>query len=84
MIIVSKKGIVNDVDYWVITPYSVRHLLEHSSSTINEDECCRFNNSSCDAVGSTNGLVCLMNDNLKQDGIREIWFRFWSSKSHQL
>jgi hypothetical protein len=69
---------VNDVDYWVVTPYSVRHLLEHSTSTINEDECRRFNNCSYTALGSTNGLVCLMNGNLKQDGIREFWFQFWN------
>jgi hypothetical protein len=69
---------INDVDYWVVTPYSVRHLLEHSTSTVNEDEYCRFNNNTYDAIGSTNGLVCLMSDNLQQDGIREIRFRFWN------
>ncbi|MCH90809.1 F-box/kelch-repeat protein [Trifolium medium] len=77
-VLLTLRESVNDVDSWVVTPYSVRHLFEHPASAVNEDECRRFKNNTYDAVGSTNGLVCLMDDNSQQDGVREIWFRFWN------
>ncbi|CAJ2670206.1 unnamed protein product [Trifolium pratense] len=69
---------INDVDTWVVAPYSLRDLLEHPSSTVSEDEYLRFNNNTYYVVGSTKGLVCLMDDNSQQDGSREIWFQFWN------
>ncbi|XP_058739626.1 F-box/kelch-repeat protein At3g23880-like [Vicia villosa] len=65
---------------WVVSLiHSVRRLLEHPSSNVNEDVSCRFKNQSYHAIGSTNGLVCLIGDKSDDDGNREeIFIQFWN------
>ncbi|KEH38778.1 F-box and associated interaction domain protein, putative [Medicago truncatula] len=47
----------DDEEIWVVAPYIVRHLIEHPSSVVEEDECRRFNdNNDYYTIGSINGL----------------------------
>jgi len=75
---------LRDVDYdddeeiWVVAPYLVRHLIEHPSSVVKEDECRHFNdNNDYYTIGSINGLVCLISKK-EQDGNKEICTQFWN------
>jgi hypothetical protein len=57
----------------VLTPCSVRHLLQHPPYIGNEDECRRFNESYY-TIGSTNGLVCLITK-AENNGVQNICVR---------
>ncbi|XP_058739618.1 F-box/kelch-repeat protein At3g23880-like [Vicia villosa] len=70
---------VEESETWVVAPLSVRRLLEYPSSTVvNEDKCYRFTNDSYDAIGSANGLVCVIGVKSIQAGNREIHSWFWN------
>ncbi|RHN75148.1 putative F-box domain-containing protein [Medicago truncatula] len=57
----------DDEEIWVVAPYIVRHLIEHPSSVVEEDECRRFNdNNDYYTIGSINGLVCLISKKEKK------------------
>ncbi|GAU18257.1 hypothetical protein TSUD_175990 [Trifolium subterraneum] len=65
--------------FWVVAPLLVRGLLEHPSSTVNEDDSFHFDQDhTTDVIGSINGLVCLKENISQKKGIREICIRFWN------
>jgi hypothetical protein len=70
---------------WVITPHSVRHLLENPSSITEEEDASRRFNMNGNyfwnffvSIGSANGLVCLINEKSQKGGNKEICTQFWN------
>lgn len=70
---------VEESETWVVGPQSVRRLLEYPASTVvNEDNCYRFTDSKFFAIGSANGLVCLIGDKSIQRENRQVYSWLWN------
>jgi len=64
---------------WEVSPFSMRHLMEHPTSMVHEDECHRFTftDGLIHAVGSINGLVCFIGQKHHERN-KYLYARFWN------
>lgn len=62
---------------WEVSPFSIRHLIEHPTSIVFEDECHRFKESLYHLVDSVNGLVCFVGQEIRERN-KYICARFWN------
>ncbi|XP_027351261.1 F-box/kelch-repeat protein At3g23880-like [Abrus precatorius] len=67
---------LEDDDHTYAIPYSVNHLLENPSDTLDEDGCYQLKTNYW-VVGSCNGLVCLYGFYV-EDEFDKYWVRFWN------